>query len=143
MSILDDEQDSEKAHVEHAAREGPININKEKTDLLASPPIQSNDVSQVESSLKAEEISGTTAASGQMFTTEGGSLATSSSSPISNILKAKSGTKKVAFVSVKRPAPATTNSLDLHIKEPEKISGDEEDKFYNLLTGGSLKDSLF
>lgn len=127
----DDELDPEKAD---ADREGPIKITEDKTNLLASPSIESDDVNQVDSGMKVREISGTSATPGQK---------TSSSSPSSNLLKAKSGTKKVAFVSVKGPAPATLESLDLQIKEPEKKSDDGEDKFYNLLTGGNLKDSLF
>lgn len=131
MSILDDELDLEKAD---ADREGPIKITEDKTNLLASPSIGSDDVNQVDSGMKVREISGTSATPGQK---------TSSSSPSSNLLKAKSGTKKVAFVSVKGPAPATSDSLDLQIKEPENKSDDGEDKFYNLLTGGNLKDSVF
>ncbi|KAH9651530.1 DUF4477 domain-containing protein [Citrus sinensis] len=136
----DDEFAPEKAD---ADREGPIKITDDKTNLLASPSIQSNDVNQVDGGIKVGEISGTSTAPGQKIAQESSLLSTSCPSPSSKLLKAQSGTKKVAFVSVKRPAPATSDTLDFQIKEPEKKSDDGEDKFYNLLTGGNLKDSLF
>lgn len=140
MSILDDEFAPEKAD---ADREGPVKITDDKTNLLASPSIQSDDVNQVDGGMKVGEISGTSTAPGQKIAQESSLLSTSCPSPSSKLLKAQSGTKKVAFVSVKRPAPATSDTLDFQIKEPEKKSDDGEDKFYNLLAGGNLKDSLF
>ncbi|XP_024033325.1 uncharacterized protein LOC18054299 isoform X2 [Citrus clementina] len=136
----DDEFAPEKAD---ADREGPIKITDDKTNLLASPSIQSDDVNQVDGGMKVGEISGTSTAPGQKIAQESSLLSTSCPSPSSKLLKAHSGTRKVAFVSVKRPAPATSDTLDLQIKEPEKKSDDGEDEFYNLLTGGNLKDSLF
>lgn len=136
----DDEFSPEKAD---ADREGPIKITDDKTNLLASPSIQSNDVNQVDGGMKVGEISGTSTSPGQKIAQESSLLSTSCPSPSSKLLKAQSGTKKVAFVSVKRPAPATSDTLDFQIKEPERKSDDGEDKFYNLLTGGNLKDSLF
>lgn len=136
----DDELAPEKAD---ADREGPIKITDDKTNLLASPSIPSGDVNQVDSAMKGREVSGTSTAPGQKIAQESSLLSTSCPSPSSKPLKAQSGTKKVAFVSVKRPAPATSDTLDGRIKEPEKKSDDGEDKFYNLLTGGNLKDSLF
>lgn len=76
-------------------------------------------------------------------TVKDGSLAISTSSPSSNLPKVESRSRKVAFVSVKRPTPSTPDSSDLMIREAEKKTDVKEDKFYNLLTGGNLKDSLF
>ncbi|KAJ0103166.1 hypothetical protein Patl1_04268 [Pistacia atlantica] len=139
----DDEPDSEKADKDHAAAERPTtNIDENKINLLASP---SDDGKQVDGTSKVGDDSGTSETPGHEFTQEGDLLAASSSSPSSNPSKVKSSTKKVAFVSVsvKKPAPSTSNSLDLNVKEIEKKSDEQEDKFYNLLTGGNLKDSLF
>ncbi|KAJ0047142.1 hypothetical protein Pint_04198 [Pistacia integerrima] len=139
----DDEPDSEKADKDHAAAERPTtNIDENKINLLASP---SDDGKQVDGTPKVGDDSGTSETPGHEFTQEGDLLAASSSSPSSNPSKAKSSTKKVAFVSVsvKKPAPSTSNSLDLNVKEMEKKSDEPEDKFYNLLTVGNLKDSLF
>ncbi|KAL2483677.1 uncharacterized protein Fot_45121 [Forsythia ovata] len=76
-------------------------------------------------------------------------------SPSSYPVKLKAKPKKVAFVSVKRPAPSTT---DQSVKRPapsttdqsgfngkrtEKDDGDKEDSFFNLLAAGNQNNSLF
>ncbi|KAK6154414.1 hypothetical protein DH2020_008662 [Rehmannia glutinosa] len=50
--------------------------------------------------------------------------------------------KKVAFVSVKPPAPSTTNDVSVDLKGTEKNGVDKEDPFFDLLTGGSKKSRL-
>ncbi|XP_044472887.1 uncharacterized protein LOC123201441 isoform X2 [Mangifera indica] len=135
--------DSEKVNNNRAAAEQPTtNIDENKINLLAS---LSDDGKPVDSTLKLGENSGTSETPCHELTSEGGLLVVSHSSPSSNPSTVKSGTKKVAFVSVsvKRPAPSTSTSLDQNIKEIEKKSDEPEDKFYNLLTGGNFKDSLF
>ncbi|WCJ37195.1 hypothetical protein M5689_018347 [Euphorbia peplus] len=80
-----------------------------------------------------------------------GEPSTSPSSKLQN-----SGGKVVAFVSVKRPAPSTSafvaikrpatstlNVADPHSEEVVKDHNNKEDSFFNLLNGGSIKDSLF
>ncbi|KAG4213761.1 hypothetical protein ERO13_A01G077000v2 [Gossypium hirsutum] len=84
------------------------------------------------------------------------SVADACTSAISDSLKVMSNTRKVAFVSVKRPAsspanptdlplrtgPSTTNPTDLPSKGSESSGGDKTDAFYSLLTRGNLNNSL-
>ncbi|KAI9185879.1 hypothetical protein LWI28_011520 [Acer negundo] len=147
-SIIDDGLDSEKADADHITKGGPTSIIEDNTNLLASPSIESNDgkQKQAESCGKTVDSSGTSSGTpGRKLAPKDGLLATSTSSLISNLSKVTSGPRKVAFVSVKRPAPAPSksNPSELNCKESEKKSDEKEDKFYNLLTGGNLKDSLF
>ncbi|KAI3466227.1 hypothetical protein Pfo_022890 [Paulownia fortunei] len=75
---------------------------------------------------------------------EAGMPTSSSASPLSYPVKLKSeAKKKVAFVSVRPPAPSTTKESGFHLKGTEKNGVDKEDPFFNLLTGGSKKSSLF
>ncbi|KAL8046403.1 hypothetical protein ABFX02_08G175600 [Erythranthe guttata] len=66
-----------------------------------------------------------------------------STSPSPKAAKLRNGTKKkVAFVSVKPPAPpSTANQSTFSVKNGVDIK--EDDSFFNLLTGGSKKRSLF
>ncbi|KAL2518545.1 hypothetical protein Adt_14792 [Abeliophyllum distichum] len=79
----------------------------------------------------------------------------STASPSSYPVKLKAESKKVAFVSVKRPAPSTT---DQSVKRPapsttdqsgfngkrtEKNDRDKTDSFFNLLAAGNQNNSLF
>ncbi|KAI9192313.1 hypothetical protein LWI28_021048 [Acer negundo] len=140
------ELESKKADADHMTTRSPTSITEDKTDLFAGPSIESDDgkQKQAESCGKTVDVSGTSSGTpGPKLTPKDGLLATSTSSPISNPSKVTSGLRKVAFVSVKRPAPSTSNSSELNCKESEKKSDEKEDKFYNLLTGGNLEDSLF
>lgn len=57
--------------------------------------------------------------------------------------KIQSCTRKVAFVSVKRSLPRSKDVTDPPLKKTANSSCGEGDRFYNLLTGGNLKGSLF
>ena len=84
-------------------------------------------------------------------------LADTGTSASSDGLKVLSNVRKVAFVSVKRPASSTSNptdppskaaastmnSADLPSNETGSNGGDKTDAFYSLLTRGNLKDSHF
>ncbi|KAK3199591.1 hypothetical protein Dsin_023006 [Dipteronia sinensis] len=140
------ELESEKADADHMTTGGSTSITEDKTDLFAGPSIESDDGKQkkAESGGKRVDVSATSSGiPGPKLTPKDGLLATSTSSLSSNPSKVMSSSRKVAFVSIKRLAPSTSNSLELNCKENENKSDEEEDKFYNLLTGGSLKDSLF
>lgn len=52
---------------------------------------------------------------------------------------------RVAFVSVKRPSPSKPTDADVHPKKTRREDERKEDPFFNLLTGGYLRDddSLF
>lgn len=85
------------------------------------------------------------------------SVADTGTSAISDSLKAMSHARKVAFVSVKRPAsspakptdlplragPSTMNPTDLPSNGSGSSGGDKTDAFYSLLTRGNLNNSLF
>lgn len=83
----------------------------------------------------------------QNFEPEGGALHESSKlCPASSTLNYKAASKsKVAFVSVKRPAPPpTVNETEFHSKKMKTGEGGEkEDPFFSLLTAGNLRDCLF
>ncbi|KAB2044294.1 hypothetical protein ERO13_D01G064500v2 [Gossypium hirsutum] len=84
-------------------------------------------------------------------------VADTSTSAISDSFEVMSNARKVAFVSVKRPAsspanptdlplragPSTMNPTDLPSKGSGSSGGDKTDAFYSLLTLGNLNNSLF
>ncbi|KAL3819283.1 hypothetical protein ACJIZ3_005188 [Penstemon smallii] len=70
----------------------------------------------------------------------------SDKSPILDYVNHKNETKKkkVAFVSVKPPAPSTTNQLKFNLKGTEEsVLGGKQDPFFSLLTAGNDNNSLF
>ncbi|KAK8706061.1 hypothetical protein V6N13_049639 [Hibiscus sabdariffa] len=77
------------------------------------------------------------------------SVANTGTSAGSGSLKLMSNARKVAFVSVKRPACSTANQTtmnsptDLPSKETGSDAGNKTDAFYSLLARGNLNDSLF
>lgn len=75
---------------------------------------------------------------------EAGLPTSSTPSPPSYPVKLKNEAKKkkkVAFVSVKAPAPSTKHEPTFHLEGTEKKGGDKEDPFFNLLTGGNKRRS--
>lgn len=62
------------------------------------------------------------------------------SSPVNKQPRNPTKKNKVAFVSVKPPAPSSTRNQSTF--DPMKNGVDKEDSFFNLLTGGSKKRSL-
>ncbi|MBA0606628.1 hypothetical protein Godav_019067 [Gossypium davidsonii] len=84
-------------------------------------------------------------------------VADTSTSAISDSFEVMSNARKVAFVSVKRPAsspanptdlplragPSTMNPTDLPSKGSVSSGGDKTDAFYSLLTLGNPSNSLF
>ncbi|KAL5736000.1 hypothetical protein ACOSQ2_030788 [Xanthoceras sorbifolium] len=132
----DEELDSGKPEAENIATENPVHINEDKTDLFAGPSTKSDDENQADSV-------GEPGTPGPILPPKDGLLATLTSSPSPNPSTVVLGSRKVAFISVKRPAPSTSNSSDVNVQETEKKSDEKEDQFYNLLTGGNIKDSLF
>lgn len=120
-SFLKDDEPSEMVNLSNATKEGSSIIKAKETNTLSSPSTE----------CEAEASSLTQPSSASM------KLSSS---------KLISGAKKVAFVSVKRPAPpspSTATLPNLPSKETAESSGDRADQFYNLLTGGNLKDTLF
>ena len=72
------------------------------------------------------------------FSLDGGFLDGPSLS--SDPLNVKSGTKKVAFVSIKKPL--SSSNVDLNSNKTDVKSSNVEDPFFNLLAGGNLRESL-
>ncbi|MBA0850390.1 hypothetical protein Goshw_029020 [Gossypium schwendimanii] len=70
-------------------------------------------------------------------------VADTSTSAISDSFGVMSNVRKVAFVSVKRPASSPANPTDLPSKGSGSSGGDKTDAFYSLLTLGNLNNSLF
>ncbi|GMJ10345.1 hypothetical protein like AT1G50910 [Hibiscus trionum] len=98
----------------------------------------------------AEEVDNTviTENLGMKNVSQGSSAADTGTSAGSGSLKLMSNARKVAFVSVKRPASSTANQTtmnltDLPSKETGSDAGNKTDAFYSLLTRGNPNDSLF
>ncbi|XP_058001359.1 uncharacterized protein LOC110670780 [Hevea brasiliensis] len=155
-SFLGDDSAFEELN-EHPAKEGSTYTKEDEKDLFPDPSTERENEKEVEGGfdLGDNPDAGTP---DEKLQPEGDLLATSSSSPRSKPLTPKSSARSVTFVSVKRPAPSTAAFIsvkrpaistanitvtDVHSAESEKDSGNKEDSFFNLLTGGSLKDSLF
>lgn len=132
---------------------GPSHIQEDKTDLLAGPSMESgNGKAAVEGCTEVGDGSVDATIPSKKLLQKGGLLAESELSPSSNSLKIKSGSRKVAFVSVKNPPALTTNvkntplsatNVMASFKENETNGGAKEDPFFSLLTGGNVNNSLF
>lgn len=146
-------------------KKDPSHITENKTDLLTGSSLESDDGKAVESCTevgdgKAVESyaevgdgSGIAVAPSKKLPPVDGLLTATKTSTSSDVLKSKAGSRKVAFVSVKNPPASTanvknpplsaTNITTFDFKEKETNTDKMEDPFFSLLTGGSLKDSLF
>ena len=137
-------------------KKDPSHITENQTDLLTGSSLEITEVGDgkaVESYTEAGDGSGIAAAPSKKLPPEDGLLTATKTSTSSNVLKSKSGSRKVAFVSVKNPPTSTanvknpplsaTNITTFDFKENETNTDKMEDPFFSLLTGGSLKDSLF
>jgi hypothetical protein len=124
------------------AEKGPSLVTEDKTDLLADPSMESGNGKAVKGSAEVGDGSVVATIPSKKLLQEGGLLEDSKLSPSSNSFKPKSGSRKVAFVSVKNP-PLSTANLLASFKENETNGGDKEDPFFSLLVGGNVKNSLF
>ncbi|CAK9150265.1 unnamed protein product [Ilex paraguariensis] len=138
IEVLLGDDGSVKTNLSSASEEGLANIKQDDTSLLVGPVIESNN------GIQLADGSGVAGPPMANLSPESGLLTSSGSSPRSNPSQLRSGSRsKVAFVSVKRPAPSTTKELDFHMKETGTNDGDKGDPFFGLLTHGNLKNSLF
>ena len=151
MSNTDDEPTTEKADAERLHH-----MKDSSSNLLADPLIKDEDRKEVENLAEKVDTAIITEIPGKNVS-QAHLLADTGTSASSNSLKVVSSARKVAFVSVKRPASSTSNptdppsqaaastmnSADLPSNEPGSNGGDKTDAFYSLLTRGNLKDSLF
>ncbi|XP_022716928.1 uncharacterized protein LOC111275697 [Durio zibethinus] len=147
----DDEPTTEKADAER------LPYMKDSTnDLITAPLIEDEDNKQVGNFAEKLDTAVTTETPSKNVS-QAHLLADTITSASSDGLKGTSNVRKVAFVSVKRPAssaanptdlpwkaaPSTMNPTGLPSKETGSKGGDNTDAFYRLLTRGNLKDSLF
>ena len=143
----------------------PSHITENQTDLRTGSSLESDngkavesctevgDGKAVESYTEVGDGSGIAAAPSKKLPPEDGLLTATKTSTSSNVLKSKSGSRKVALVSVKNPPASTanvknpllsaTNVTAFDFKENETNTNKKEDPFFSLLTGESLKESLF
>ncbi|XWS11196.1 hypothetical protein CRYUN_Cryun38cG0063300 [Craigia yunnanensis] len=133
----DDEPTTEKADAERLHH-----MKDSSSNLLADPLIKDEDRKKVENFAEKVDTAVITEIPGKNVS-KARLLADTGTSASSNSLKVVSSARKVAFVSVKRPASSTANPTDFPSKETGSNGGDKTDAFYSLLTRGNLKDSLF
>lgn len=121
----------------------PTHVKENTTDLLPIPSIKDEKEKLDEgcrkvggdaSSIADRNSPGKKAPQGDLLSCSTSSI---------NTVKLKPTTRKVAFLAVKNPVPLTTNATGTEFKGAESKSGDKEDSFFSLLTGGNVKDSLF
>ncbi|KAF8409527.1 hypothetical protein HHK36_005604 [Tetracentron sinense] len=133
----------EKIDTDSAVEDLPGSTDAEyKNNALADPFVKIDDGMQVE-----DCRNGRTDDAGspdKNFTMEGGIVVSSCPSPKSPPKRQSGSRDKVAFLSVRKSAPSETKETKPTMKA---ITSDRaynsEDPFFNLLTGGNMKDSLF
>lgn len=153
VSFVDDEPVPERGDEDQMAEIGPSYIKDDKIDLCTGPSKDSINGKAVESCGEVRDGSGIAAIPRKKLPLETGFLPASESSPSSNTSKLKSGSRKVAFISVnnrpgltanvKNPPLSTTTDVAPGLMENETKGDDEKDPFFSLLIGGNRKESLF
>ncbi|KAI4306066.1 hypothetical protein L6164_029377 [Bauhinia variegata] len=147
-TFLDDPPASEKVDAESAVKEGPSSVKDINTDsLMASSGIEED--KDIEGGEKEGENLGIIAVPSEELPPEGGLHALSQPSPSG---KLDSGSKKVAFVSIKNLtsisqsvnslSPCSANVKAAHFMESE-TNNDKEETLASILSEGIAKDSLF
>ncbi|GFZ07439.1 hypothetical protein Acr_19g0003760 [Actinidia rufa] len=126
--------------------EGLPHVKVDNASSFEDPVIENDDGKKVEDSSNVEEgfgVAGPPSPS-ENLCSDIGLLTDLSSSSCSDPLKLKSRSgRKVAFVSVNNPAASTTNLTGFHVKGIKRQRDEREDPFFDLLSGGNPKDSLF
>ncbi|RHN65841.1 hypothetical protein MtrunA17_Chr3g0084341 [Medicago truncatula] len=155
-SILgDDQRDSETGEADAAAKEDPPRVKDTNTDLLTIPSQLDDFMETVFGSEEGGENLSTTKASFRESSPEGDLHALSQSSTSS---KLHSGSKKVAFLSIKNPtlvpqsvqssisvltSNAKPKSFHFMGNESDQTKDEKEDSLASILTNVKAKDSLF
>ncbi|XAR56667.1 hypothetical protein NMG60_11037233 [Bertholletia excelsa] len=132
--------DDETGKVDPSKTSEGLTYSKDNNDgSLEGPVIESEGENQVKSILKAGDNSDVAATPIKKPCETGSSSFPSSSSP-----KFISGSRsKVAFLSVKVPTTSTANLTGPCIMGTGGQDNEKEDPFFDLLTGGNRKNSLF
>lgn len=113
----------------------------DKSDMFPAPSIRIDDGKPIEDITRVENVSSFTEISINN-SPKASSIPCSSSSASLNSSKLSSGTRKVAFVSIKNPLPSVNSGLGIPSKETE-MKKDDKDSFFSLLTGGNTRETLF
>ncbi|XP_015898787.2 uncharacterized protein LOC107432211 isoform X1 [Ziziphus jujuba] len=142
-SFLGDEPHSKRMDEDHAAKKDLTHTQEGNTDLSPGVSIGDDDGKVVEGCSKVGDASSIEEIPSKEFP-QGGLLPGTSSFPSSNASsKLQSGSRRVAFVSVKNPQPSACSVSGIHLKQTESKSDSKEDAFFSLLSAGNTKDSLF
>ncbi|KAJ7960722.1 Calcium-dependent protein kinase 14 [Quillaja saponaria] len=122
------------------------------TELLAGPSTMNDKEKTIEGDKEGgDSLDVVETPCKELSPQEGGVLGLSKSSSGGTALKHKSGSKRVAFLSVKNPTLSTPNVQNLsplnakapHLMENVTDNDNKQDTFFSLLTSGIVKDSLF
>ncbi|XP_057464331.1 uncharacterized protein LOC130754189 isoform X2 [Actinidia eriantha] len=121
--------------------EGLPHVKLDNASSFEDLVIENDDGKKVEDSSNVEEGLGVAS---ENLCSDIGFITDLNSSSCSDPLKLKSRSgRKVAFVSVNNPAASTTNLTGFHVKGIKRQRDEREDPFFDLLSGGNPKDSLF
>ncbi|XP_030512849.1 uncharacterized protein LOC125314438 isoform X2 [Rhodamnia argentea] len=134
--FLEDECNSvpQKAEMRKAVEQGLLRVEEDGTGSTPNASVPSGHEKQ--GNVLSED--GTGSSPENKLAVDGGFLDCPSESSVPSNMK--SGTKKVAFVSVKKPL--SSSNVDLNSNKTRVKSGNVEDPFFNLLAGGNLRESL-
>ncbi|KAL7103481.1 hypothetical protein ACP275_08G182200 [Erythranthe tilingii] len=139
-TMADDSGSADPNNVEENV--GDFGVNKDKKHVEVD--LNSALASSTANIVSLEDATATNSSEAMILESDSEKLVDEkSASPSPKAAKLRNGTKnKVAFVSVKPPAPpSTANQSTFSVKNG--VDNKEDDSFFNLLTGGSKKRSLF
>ncbi|KAL6289767.1 hypothetical protein ACE6H2_007277 [Prunus campanulata] len=137
----DDENIPQTADANRTIEKVIIHVTEDKIGLLSGLSNDGTDGKLVEHCEDGSNIAETPS---KKLSEKGCLLPGSSSPSSSDASKLRSGPVKVAFVQVKRPLLSTTNTTEIHFKETDINShNEEEDPLFSLLSSGNAKYSLF
>lgn len=137
---LEDERDSvpQKAEMGKAVEQALLQVEEEVTGSTPNASVPSGHEKQGNVSSEEEQNATTAQTPENEVSVDGGLL--NDPSPSSDPSNMKSGTKKVAFVSIKKPS--SSSNVDCNSNKTNVKSGNVENPFFNLLAGGNLRESL-
>ncbi|KAF8028230.1 hypothetical protein BT93_E0975 [Corymbia citriodora subsp. variegata] len=138
--FLKDECDSvpQKAEMGKAVKQALLRVKEDGTGSTPSASVPSGHAKQGIILSEERHDAATAQTPENKFSADGGFLG--GPSPSSDPSNMKSGTKKVAFVSIKKSS--SLSNVDCNSSKTHAKSGNVEDPFFNLLAGGSLQESL-
>ncbi|KAK9735774.1 hypothetical protein RND81_04G227000 [Saponaria officinalis] len=134
ISLADDERDPAKNDVHESGLDDVSNLKRKRHESPAKLPQETNQIDQFQIPINPEGDSGNT-------TTEGSVPVSSSIPTTSSLYKPNnSSNKKVAFISVGKPAPTAPNAAN-EIKC--KMQHDNDNSLFNFFSEDDSKGSIF